>query len=110
MDSKTEFKYEVIDALADKDPVYQDQLCQMAALEKQFDKVVGNLPDQDRGLIWDYVMLCEDMSQRKQQLACKYMELPAIAPRQLDLSDTDWKAEAEKAALEILKNTINSTL
>ena len=102
MDNTELYKSAVIDALADRDIIYQNQMRKQVTLVKQFDKVVGKLPDQDRALIWDYVMLCEDMSQRKQQLACKYMVFAAPAAEQVTPFG-DWKAAVEKAALEILK-------
>lgn len=96
------YKNAVIDALADRDIVYQNQMRQLVALEKQFDKLVGGLPDADRALIWDYVMLCEDMSQRKQQLACQHVVFPADAMETVDPLG-DWTSAAEKTALKIMK-------
>ena len=106
MDNTELYKTAVIDALADRDIIYQNQMRKLVTLEKQFDKVVGKLPDQDRALIWDYVMLCEDMSQRKQQLASKHMVLMESEAEQLALSG-DWKKAAEKAAMEIIKRKEN---
>ena len=89
MEQEILYKSTLIDSLADRDSIYQHQMRQLAALEKRFDKVVGNLSDQDRALVWDYVMLCEDMSQRKIQLACKYMVFSATAIKALNLSTDD---------------------
>jgi len=105
MDKLELFKNAVIDALADRDIIYQNQMRQLILLEKRFDKLVGSLPDQDKALIWDYVMLCEDMSQRKQQLASKYMVFAVPTAEQLDPSG-DWKAAAEKTAQKIIHQHI----
>ena len=78
MNKTAETKMEILDAIADMDPVYQQQMRQLAEKEKKFDKMVATLPDDQRALAWDFVMLCEDMSQRKQYLACKYMEYPGL--------------------------------
>ena len=73
-----ETKMEILDAIADVDPVYQLQLRQLMGKEKQFDKMIGTLSDEQRAVAWEFVMLCEDMCQRKQQLACQYMNFPVL--------------------------------
>lgn len=78
MDNSTKVKMEILDAIADMDPVYQQQLRQLAEKEKQFDQLIAALPDDQRAVAWEFVMLCEDMSQRKQRLACRYMEYTGL--------------------------------
>ena len=78
MDHSIETKMEILDAIADMDPVYQLQLRQLMEKEKRFDQMIGALSDEQRAVAWEFVMLCEDMCQRKQQLACQYMKLPVL--------------------------------
>lgn len=63
-----------IEDLAMIDLQYRQMMRDYKALEKKFDRVVGQLPEDVRGTVWDYVMLCEDMSIRKLQLACILIE------------------------------------
>ena len=63
-----------IEELAKIDLQYRQMMQDYKALEKRFDRMVGQLPEDVRGTVWDYVMLCEDMSARKLQLACTLIE------------------------------------
>lgn len=64
-----------VEELTKKDLQYHRMMQEYKALEKEFDKTVGQLPDHVRDIVWDYVMLCEDMSERKLQLACTLIEI-----------------------------------
>lgn len=73
MNSATEEKMKRIDELAKEDEVYRYMLDECATLEEEFDMIVSKLSLKRRGQIWDFVMHCEDMSQRKLQIACRNM-------------------------------------
>lgn len=70
-----EDKLAKIEELTEKDLQYRRMMQDYKALEKKFDKMVGQLPDDVRGVVWDYVMLCEDISVRKLQLACTMIKI-----------------------------------
>ena len=73
MDEKTRKKLDYIDALLKEDLLYRQMLEQCVVLEKRFDAMVKALPDEDRALAWDFVMLCEDMSRRALEIACMHL-------------------------------------
>ena len=56
------------------DPQYARLYQQMFALEARFEEVVSRLETSDQDVIWDYVMLCEDMSWRMLEFACEEYE------------------------------------
>ena len=68
-------KLDYIDSLIEKDQAYKEMLVSCGILEKQFDAMVKELPDESRALAWDFVMLCEDMSRRALEIACENMEI-----------------------------------
>ena len=61
---------EKIEELAKNDAVYQDMLQQNKLLEERFDHFAKGLDQENRAILWDFVMHCEDMSIRKLELAC----------------------------------------
>ncbi len=68
-------KLEFVDSLTKLDPEYQQMLQTCRILENRFLAVLKTLPPEDHDLVWDYVMLCEDRSQRKLRLAIdKFMK------------------------------------
>lgn len=75
MDNSTLQKLDYIDNLVAKDPAYREMLLRCGILEKRFDAMVKALPDESRGLAWDFVMLCEDMSRRALEIACENMDI-----------------------------------
>ena len=68
-------KLDLIDSIIAQDLIYQEMLHRCGILEKQFDAMVKELPDEQRALAWDFVMLCEDMSRRALEIACENMEI-----------------------------------
>lgn len=68
-------KLAFVDALSGIDKEYNEMMRQCAALEKRFDAMVAELPQEQQELAWDFIMLCENMSYRKLQLACTYLAL-----------------------------------
>lgn len=80
-------KEAIVEALANTDPVYQHMMNEASKLEKRFDKMVAKLSDDQRDIAWDFVMKCEDISQRKLYLACRYMEFKGIADSDIAFSD-----------------------
>lgn len=75
MDRSSCEKLDYIDSLVMKDPAYRQMLLRCGVLEKQFDTTVKALPEESQALVWDFVMLCEDMSRRALEIACENMEL-----------------------------------
>lgn len=75
MDTIERNKLDYIDRLVAEDPLYSEMLLRCALLEKQFDAMVKELPEESRNLAWDFVMLCEDMSRRALEIACQNMEI-----------------------------------
>lgn len=65
--------HNTIDLLAENDPLYQEMLLRCRLLEKQFDAIVQTLTTSQQNTVWDFVMLCEAMSERKLELACTYL-------------------------------------
>ncbi len=63
-----EEELDFVDTLTKLDPAYRQMLQMCRILEKQFLTVLKNLSAEDNDLVWDYVMLCDDMSQRKLKL------------------------------------------
>ena len=76
MDIILKEKLDYIDNLVAEDFRYREMLSRCSVLEKRFDAMVKALPDESRALAWDFVMLCEDMSRRALEIACKNMEIP----------------------------------
>ena len=62
---------EQVETLASMDERYQQLLRENKLLERRFDQTVRCLTDEQRAIIWDYVMNCEDMSRRLLELACE---------------------------------------
>ena len=75
MDSNIMKKLDYIDNLIAKDFRYREMLHRCSILEKRFDAMVKELPEESRALAWDFVMLCEDMSRRALEIACENMEI-----------------------------------
>jgi len=96
-------KEAVVEALADVDPVYQHMMRKQSELEQKFDRMVAQLPDDQRALAWDFVMLCEDMNQRMLYLACKYMDFMNIQNDDIVLPDN---LEMQKAAARIFAHKV----
>ena len=76
MDIILKEKLDRLDLLIAEDFHYREMLHRCGVLEKQFDAMVKELPEESRALAWDFVMLCEDMSRRALEIACENMEIP----------------------------------
>ena len=76
MDTQIRRKLDYIDSIVANDPVYREMLHRCSVLEKRFDAMVKELPEENQALAWDFVMLCEDMSRRALEIACAHMETP----------------------------------
>ncbi len=62
-----------VDNLARVDPAYQEMLMECRVLEKQVLAYLETVPTEINDLMWDFIMLCEAMSQRKLRLACEHL-------------------------------------
>ena len=60
------------------DPQYGEMLAQIRILEKKYDAVLQTLSSEQRNIVCDYVMLCEDMSWRMLEIACEVNETPGV--------------------------------
>ena len=67
-------KMKRIDEIAAEDELYQRMLEELRPYEENLDSLCARLPLFDRGIIWDFIMRCEDISKRKLLLACRNME------------------------------------
>lgn len=80
MQEKIREKMERIGTLAHGDGEYMQLLERCCALEKAFDKIVEDLPNEQRELLWEFVMLSAEKGERKLEIACGHMEFaPDIA-------------------------------
>ncbi len=81
MEEAVKRKMERLDILSKKDPKYRRMLKKCVAMEREFEDFTSDLTDKQQDLVWGFVMLCEDMSIRKLQIACEHMEFaPRIIP------------------------------
>lgn len=71
-----EQRRDIIDELSTKDAHYQDMMFRVCDLEKRYDYMISKLSIEKRDLAWDFVMLCEAMSEYKLQLAYTNMVFP----------------------------------
>lgn len=71
-----EQRRDIIDELSTKDAHYQDMMFRVCDLEKRFDYMISKMSIEKRDLAWDFVMLCEAMSEYKLQLAYTNMVFP----------------------------------
>lgn len=107
MNSKVRDKEELLQAIARLDPIYQMKIREGSALERKFDKMIGELDDERSGLAWNFVMQNEDISQYLLYLACQYMEFIHISDQVIAFAD-DYelkKVQAEEIAKMIKKYT-----
>ena len=81
MNKRLKKKMEKVDLLTKQDIKYNIMLRRCAALERKFDDITSQLSMKERDVVWDFVMLCEQMSDRKLRIACEHMEFtPQIIP------------------------------
>lgn len=76
MEKKIRQRMNVIDLLARGDASYFAMLKKLRKLENQYDAVLQTLPADQQDIICDYLTLCEEMSERKLELACTFMRFP----------------------------------
>ena len=58
------------------DPQYRVMLGKIRILEKRYDAFLKALPEDQRETVCDYVSLCEEMSWRMLEIACKQNKTP----------------------------------
>lgn len=80
-------KEELLQAIARLDPIYQIKMRKGSALERKFDRIAGKLDENDRDMVWDFVMQNEDISQYVLYLACQYMEFKTINDDEIAFDD-----------------------
>ena len=69
-------KINVVEAIAKGDEVYINMFSELRQLERRFFEIEPSIPPEDRDVMWDYFGLCEDMTHRLLEIACKYMNFP----------------------------------
>ena len=69
-------RLEKIEQMAVQDEAYGKMLVGIRRLEKQLNEAVSNLPVDQSDIIWDYIMICEEMSHYVLHLACLNMIFP----------------------------------
>ena len=74
MNKNLKKKLDRVEELTKKDIKYKRMLTKCVALERRFDDIISQLSMKERDVVWDFVMLCEDMSTRKLEIACEHME------------------------------------
>lgn len=55
----------ILAALSAADTEYQRLLCECAALEADYARIMDSLPDCDREILERYIALCEEMDHRR---------------------------------------------
>ena len=66
-------RFYAIWALAKKDPEYQRLWEENGVLEKKYFEIIEQLPEEQYNAVQDFLMNCEDMSQRMLDIACEVM-------------------------------------
>lgn len=54
------------------DSYYQQMLCECEALEQEYVRITGSLPQEESALIDKYIAICEEMQYREVQIAYAY--------------------------------------
>ena len=65
-----------VELLAAEDPHNQSMLQENAELERKYNEVLSTVSTEQMDIICDFLMHCEAMSDRLQELACTYMRFP----------------------------------
>ncbi len=66
-------KKQYICELCKQDIRYRNMRLACGILEAKADAVLKRLPKADRDAVWDFIMLCEDMSNRELEIACEVL-------------------------------------
>ncbi len=103
MDVNVRKKLQRVEILARTDRDYREMYKRCYTLEKHFDKIVSHLSDKEIDVAWSYVMLCQDMSLRKLELACSHMEF-----LQKEAEKTAFHLDSYKNKTEQLNNLADS--
>lgn len=77
IDAVVQQKINVVEAIAKGDEVYIDLFSKLKRLEQVFFEIEPSIPPEHRDVMWDYFGLCEDMTHRLLEIACKYMNFPS---------------------------------
>ncbi len=70
----TREKVDIVDEFTKLDPEYREMLMECRLLEKKVMRILETLPGAEHDLVWDFIMLCESMSERKLWLACDWLK------------------------------------
>lgn len=76
MENKVRRRMNTIDLIAKGDAEYHRMLKEVRQLEKQYDMILQTLSADQQDIVCDYLSLCEEMSERKLELACTFMRFP----------------------------------
>ena len=71
-----QFRLDIVRVLSSYDEQYKDMLKQCAELEKEYNRVLGEVSTEQMDILCDFLMHCEAMSDRLLELACTHMVFP----------------------------------
>ena len=71
MNQNVRRKLEIIEEKSKSDLTYRKMMEEYKQYEKAFTLICKDLNDEQRAAVWDYVMICEDMSRRLLERACE---------------------------------------
>lgn len=75
MDQRT--KLNAIRLLAKGDDRYYSLLKELRILEKEYNRVLSALPEQEQDIICNFISVSEEMTWRMLEIACRYMDFPS---------------------------------
>lgn len=71
---KSKDKFWKIWDMAQSDPAYRMKLLHLRKLDREFDRVMQGLTNEDRDVVSDFISICEELSTRMLEVACENME------------------------------------
>lgn len=67
-------KMDRIEELAKEDDLYLHLMAELVPLEEDVNMLTETLSQRKRGILWEFVMQCEEISRRKLEIACQHMK------------------------------------
>ena len=76
LSNSAQLRWDIIHLMAGCDEQYKNMLEKCAELEKEYNRVLEEVPTEQMDILCDFLMHCEAMSDRLLELACTYMVFP----------------------------------
>ena len=76
MEEKTKENLARLDTLAQEDALYRYLISNLKVMDEELEEATKRLSLKNKDKLWDYIMLSEEISRRKLELACEAMEFP----------------------------------